>query len=223
MSIQIPLIEREDALSKNCKMACTITVVVIIMMWLSNSSKSSHNSHSKIHMPTNCRNHKHSMEAMSSDTMKWSTTGKPVNAQYIVLINNNKKKIPINKLVIVQKNRQLVKVSRKDAKHINHNDKGITMTFDLGREFVATQIILDVSRFYKSRDNIATTQVEIRDKDYKIVWSSDKQLPSDKRYIYLQIVETNIIYPIPQEILCNGSTIHEQENILTANLQTNVW
>jgi hypothetical protein len=167
------------------------------------------------------KNPKHNMENMLSDNIPWSTIGSPVNAQYIVLINNNKKIIPITKLVVVQKNRQLLELNRKLAKFTN--DGGSIMSFNLNKEFSIAHLILDVDLFCRQKTNIATTQVELRDKNYKVVWSSDKPMFINTRYIYLDMVKANLIYPTMQNVLCNGSGISNQEDKLIDHLKRDVW
>ena len=234
MPLSIPRIVREDAYTKNCRMAITIGIIILITLWVFTSSSDSNTSHKSIYIPSDDAQHfanrKLRMEPMASDEeIKNSTFGEPIKARYIVLINNDKKIIPVDKIVVVQKNRKVIERVRSQAKISYHNATGVTMTFDLGPDKTITQIILDVNRFcgYGSRhplkNNIRTTQVEARDEDYHLRWFSETILPSDKRYLPLYIVRPHIIYPAPQEILCNGNSICEQEHILNVHLQNNIW
>lgn len=221
MPVKIPLVKRESVSERNCRMGITVVFIVMLVLCMFDSATSSRRSHKNIPMPINCRNHKHSLEAMKSDEIRWSTTGKPIAGRYIHLINNNKKLIPINRLVVLAD--EMIEKTRSVAKIIDHNDTGTTMIFDLKAEHDITQLVLEVNMFCRGRDNIRTTQIEIRDKDYKIVWSSDEPLPLGLRQIPVYIVKPNIVYPVPQVILCDGSSIPDQEKTLISHLQTNIW
>jgi hypothetical protein len=212
--INVPLVAREEASTKNCKMMLTIGFAIIVIVVLVGT----------IRDPVS------NVEAMSdiaNNTYTEATTGEfyttnAVKGQYIVLYNINKAKLPVTKIVAIDVNRQIHPISRKNATITMHGT-GTRMVFDLKKEMTLSQIVIDINVFCAARQNMQTTMVEVHDKDHTTVWHSTKPLTVDSRYISVYIQEPRIIQGEPQQVLCNGLPTCGEENILNSFLQQNVW
>ena len=149
-------------------------------------------------------------------------TNTPVVGKYIQILNNNKKYIPINKIVVIDTNRTVIPIYNKTAKVVKMGKNGVIFEYTLPKLTNISQVIIDVDLFDKRSENISTAQVRIRDNDYDTIWTSKGLLPLS-RYIELNIVHPKFIYPIPQQKLDNNLTKIQQDDRLNFMLMKNTW
>ena len=230
-AFNVPRVENESDSSKNTKMTtviCIVFITILLLIYLQKPKSVPH-----VHHTTN------QLETVAIDIHN-NTTNTPVAGKYVVLTNINRKNIPVKKIVAIGANRQLYPVDIKDASKFNKaGGNGIVIEFELPKEILITQIIVDVDVLCGSHPNIRTTQVELRDADHKMVWSYGELMPVGDRYVTVYVVKPKIVYDNkPQQVLCNASAGNgryghgtpayrsqdcNQELILTDNIATNSW
>jgi hypothetical protein len=147
---------------------------------------------------------------------------KPVLGKFIQFVNIDKKILPINKIIIIDKDRNMIPISLGNAKVSPSNEKGSILEFELARPTYITQFIIDLNINDKRCDNILTTQVRIRDSDYDTVWTNKDQLYVDK-YVDVYVARPHMIYPIPQHVLDPNLSKDGQEVTLGFHLMSNTW
>lgn len=228
--IAIPLVVSEDAEIREARMFLVITIIVIVMLlWVSHMncsripdrigeqtiiSQDIPNSIEQLYLKTGNETFISAIEHENS----------PVDVKTILLTNLNKRKIPVNKIV-VKDNMGRMHIINKSS-NMPYGDDGVQMIFTLPEQLKVQEIIIDVNQLCPYKSNIHTTQVDVVNQDKKITWKHGKNLPINHRYIYLDIVKPVIVYPEMQDILCekeNETSTCSQENKLNKHLQLNVW
>jgi hypothetical protein len=231
----IPKVVGETDESKNAKMTIVfvmLLIAILLCIHYQNQPDNTHNHH---------LTHAAHLNTVSVDLHN-TETNSPIKGKYIILTNMSKKNIPVQKVVVMAANRQLYKIDVEQSNHCKFNKAGkygSIMEFELPKEMLISQIMIDVNQFCGSRDNIRTTQVEIRDADRKIVWTHDRLLAVGERYVTVYVVKHDIkLDNKPQQVLCTGSPNdgchgpgssayryqdQNQELQLMNNVVTNIW
>lgn len=206
----IPLVKREDDVSKTCKMVFItggIIVAIICFLYYQNVG---------IYTPSISNR----MLPMISFTPDDNT--KPILGKFIQLINLNKKIIPIYKIVVIDEDRNIFPLYTKNAKYTDIHVKGSMLQFELSKPVYISQLIIDLELNDKRKENIITTQVRIRDSEYDTVWTNDKPLYVN-RYVDVYVAQPHIILPIPQQVLDPDLSTFDQEVTLGYHLMKNTW
>ena len=226
--IPIPLVVSEDAEIMEGRMFLVITIIIIVMLLWVNHMNCSHIPDAIGDQTVISRDIPNSIEHLYLQSKNESFTSvleyenSPVDAKTILMTNLNKRKIPVNKIVVIDNQGRLHVI--KQSANIPYGDDGVQMVFILPEQMKVQKIIIDVNQFCVYRANISTTQVDVINQDKKITWSHGKNLPINHRYVYLDIVKPVLVYPDKQDILCkkeNDEPIHSQENKLNSILQMN--
>lgn len=191
-NLNIPLIEREGNASKNGKMIFVLAfIIVAILIMLHNYAEHKY-TFDDIYNPdvdpcTPC-------DPCNSDCINKQNLNEPVRAQYISLVNTNRRNLPVEKVIAICADRRIIPIEIHDAKISNLGKMGTIMNFRLQHEEEIVQVIIDIDTLHPSKKNMITTQVELKDKNHRCVWRSIKILPTDSRYIYVHMVKPNIVY-----------------------------
>jgi hypothetical protein len=222
-TLNVPRVVSEGSLSKNCKMMFVVSVIIVGVILLMDIQSRYQD---ELYIPQYVKDNPVQMEYMTSDCINTNRENVPVMAKTIVLYNLNKMVIPVSQIIVIAEDTRIFYVSRSDSKITHPNKVGTTMRFELPNETKIKQVIIDINKFYNSRPNITTTQIEIMDKSNVVVWTNCDPLRVDNRYIYLYMVKPNIIYPIKSQKLVTGMSssytdIHE--NTLNNVLLKNTW
>lgn len=222
-TLNLPIVKGEDAFSKNGRMIFIIGIIVVGMLMIINIQSTHQND---LYIPQYVKKNPVRMECMQSDHMKTELSNAPVMAKTIVLYNLNKMTIPVNQIIIIGTDNVISYITRNNAIVTHTNRGGSSVQFNLPKETRIKEVIVDVDMVSKSRANITTTQVDVRDKDDTVVWTNCEPLYNGKRYISLRIVKPLIIYPTMSQKLCTGLSGEQpctQENTLNNTLQENTW
>jgi hypothetical protein len=222
-TLNVPIVENENYISKNCRMLFVVGGLVLGIIILMNIQTQRQH---EMYSPGYNRHTQQQLENMSSGNMDTIPSGEPVAAKTITLYNLNKKIIPVDAIAVIGTDTRMWHIHRTDAKTNILNGMGSSMRFELPSEIYIKHIVIDVDQFSKSRKNITTTQIDVRNTKDDVVWSNYKQLHSGKRYVDVYIVEPNIIHPVKSQKLCTGlpeSYQGIQENRLNDVLYENVW
>lgn len=227
--IAIPLVVSEDAEIREGRMFLVITIIIVVMLlWVNHMNCSripdvyGEQAIIKHDIPNSIE--QLYLKKNEGFTSALEYEGSPVDVKTILLTNLNKRKIPVNKIV-VNDNRGRVHIINQSA-NIPYGDDGVQIIFTLPEQMKVQKITIDVNQFCTYRANIHTTQVDAVDENKKITWQYGKNLPINHRYIYLDIVKPVLVYPEMQDILCekeNDTSTCSQENKLNNHLQLNVW
>jgi hypothetical protein len=212
-ALNIPIIKTESKNSIDCKMLNTIifsTIIVLLLYYICLQNNKLNLQKSDIYT-----------EYMTDVT---PANNEPVIGKYIQITNNNKKYIPINKIIIIDINRKVIPIFNKNANMMKLGKNGIIIEYTLPKLINIAQIIIDIDLFDKRSENIVTSQVRIRDNDYDTLWTNKKPLKLGRsKYIELTIKHPTYIYPIPQQKLNNNLTGIQQDDRLNFNLLENTW
>jgi hypothetical protein len=206
----IPLVKRENDISKTCKMLFIISSVIILIICFFYYKKKD------IYLQPIFNNVEPIKSVVSNDKTQ------PMLGKFIQLINLNKKNLPIYKIVIIDKDRNIFPIYTKYAKILNIGKKGSTIQYELPKSIYISQIIIELNTFDARAKNITTTQVRIRDAEFDTVWTNNKSLYIDK-YVNVYVANPNLIYPTPQQILNPDLSAYEQEVALGYHLMSNTW
>ena len=207
---KITLVKRENDISKSCKMiVITGGIIVLILCFI-------YYNNTEIYRPRPCN----MIEPMKSCITDDKT--KPVLGKFIQFVNIDKKILPINQIIIIDKDYNMIPISLGKGKVSHINEKGSILEFELPRPTYINQFIIDLNINDKRCDNILTTQVRIRDSEYDTVWTNKDQLYVD-RYVDVYVARPHMIYPIPQQLLDPNLSKNDQEVTLGYHLMSNTW
>lgn len=233
-TLHVPLIEREDLISKYIKMITTIAIAIFIILCLfqaydANQCKIQNMIMDRdlidIKWDTEINAGSNGFEPFESDIPKIYENS-PVKIKYVVVQNINKKLIPIRKIIVIDIDRNLTEMSIDESSMSDMGESGLSITFELPYEITATQIVLDVNSFCESNVNLHTTQMVLKDIDNNIVWENIEPFRIGKRYVYVYMVKHRIIYDEQMNGLCRGKpndSDTKQELILNKFLSDNIW
>lgn len=216
MSLNVPLVVRENATAVNCRMVASVGIIIILLLVLSQTE-------TRIPEPT-----VEGMSMIENNTYihvpqsEYYTTD-PVEGRFVVIRNNNKKSLPIDRIVVVGADRDMQYYKRKHAIIQKSGKHGVAFIFKLPRDTLISQIILDTNIFCEDQKNMHASHVEIRDGDFKSVWNNTDPLEIGIRYIFVYVQKPKIIHGDPQSVLCNGLPSCAQENKLNLQLQRDIW
>lgn len=207
----VPIVQRENDASKNCKMVVVTGVIILliicVMFYQKNDQVYTYGNSEYIE-PMMVVNHENSLN--------------PVLGQFIQLINLDKDMIPVNKIVIIDKDRNMYPLSTKDAIYTKVRKTGSMWQYKLTKPVYITQIIIDLNMSDKRKENIVNTQVRIRDTEYDTLWTSNKRLHVES-YVDVYVARPHYIYPIPQQVLDPDLSTYGQEVTLGYHLMSNTW
>jgi hypothetical protein len=191
-NLNIPLIEREGSTSKNCKMMFVLAFIIVAILIISYKCAEHKYTFDDIHNPDadSCIPY----DPGNSDIINKQNLNEPVRAQYISLVNTNRRNLPVEKIVVICADRRIIPIKTNDAQTNKLGKMGIIMNYRLPREEEIVQVIIDIDTLHPSKKNMITTQVELKDKNHMRVWHNAKTLPTDTRYIYVHMVKPNIVY-----------------------------
>jgi hypothetical protein len=206
---RVPLVQREDEASKNCKMIFITGFIVVglicIMLYQKTDIQSPiiyYREPMSTYVPENRLN--------------------PVLGKYIQIINKDHRYVPVNKIVIIDKDKNIIPLYTQNAKYTEVGEKGSVLEFELPNVNYITQMVVHLDVFNPKKGNISSSQVRICDSEMDTRWTSTKILPVEK-YIDLYVSRPHYIYPIPQKILDPAMTTPDQEATLTRHLINNTW
>ena len=205
---KIPLIIRENDISKTCKMLFIVGGIIILMIYLM------HYQNTNIYYP------KCNVEPMKNVIPDDKT--QPVLGKYIQLVNLNHKRLPIYKIVVLDKDRIMHPLYTKSARYTELFKKGSMIQYELPKGVYISQIIIELELDDARSKHIATTQVRIRDAEYDTVWTSTKPLHVEK-YVDVYVASPYLIYPVPQQLLDPDLSTCGKEVTLGYHLMNNTW
>lgn len=210
----LPVVNDESVFSKNSRMCLVIAIITLLLLYVCSQKKD-------LNLTTYNRCIEHMSDSLvdSLDVVMYDTS--PIIGKYIQVINNNKKILPIHKIVIIDANKKVIPIFTKDAK-ITNIGSGVLIEYELLKPTNISQIIIDVNLLDARSENIVNSQVKVRDSQYNVIWTNNDRLFLS-RYIELNIKDPKYIYPIKQAVLNNDETTDEQESRLTGMLLENTW
>lgn len=218
---KIPIVEREEVLSKSFKMVIITGLIIVIIITCMYYQK---NEYHNFVVPPPITNVKNIIRPKPIDKCALINTNnhnKPVLGKYIQLINLNKQ-IPVDKIAVINSNKEITQLYAKSYKPLK-NHKGVIIEFELKKPIYIEQIVIDINMFDANSINIVTTQVKIKNEDHCLIWSYNQPLHYE-RYNYVYIVKPHIIYPVKAQSLTNPVLSDcEDELLLTQNLILNNW
>ena len=223
-TLKVPLITQEDATTKNCRMILVLGFIIAITLLIL-YTYSDHKYMADDVLYFNDEPSPSYNKYMNDESIDVHSN-EPVSAKYITIINTNRQNIPIEKVDVICLDRRIIPIKRENAKIRRLGKTGISMEFELPQEEEITQVILDINTWCASRKNMLTTQLELKDKNRRTIWSNTKPMTVDTRYIYIYVVKPDIIYGPPNQVLCTGrpgNTINSQHKTLVKNLLNNTW
>ena len=206
---RIPLVQRENEASTNCKMIFVTGFIVVVLICIMSYQKT-------IIQTPNI----YYREPMSSVVPKDRLN--PVLGKYIQIINKDHRYVPVYKIVIIDKDRNIIPLYTHNAKYNEAGKKGSVIEFVLPNAIYITQMVVHLDVFDPKKGNISSSQIRIRDAQMDTRWTSSKILPVEK-YIDIYVSRPHYIYPIPQKILDPAMTTPNQEATLTKHLISNTW
>jgi hypothetical protein len=206
---RVPLVQREDEASKNCKMLFITGFIVVVLICIMSYQKTDIRSPNIYYR-----------EPMS--TVVPENRLNPVLGKYIQIINKDHRYIPVYKIVIIDKDKNIIPLYTQNAKYTEAGKKGSVLEFALPNAIYITQMVVHLDIFDPKKENISSSQVRIRDSEMDTRWTSTKILPVEK-YIDIYVSRPHYIYPIPQKILDPAMTTPDQEATLTRHLISNTW
>ena len=206
---RIPLVQRESEISQNSRMIFVVGFIVVLSMYLVYYQQCD------IYIPGT-----RMIEPLTAVVPKNKLN--PILIKYIQLITPNHKVLPINKIVIIDKDKNIIPLYLKDAIYRDDGKSGSVIEFIVPKSLYISQMIIHLDMFSKDRENIKSTQVRLRDNEYDTRWTSTHQLPVEK-YIDVYVSRPHYIYPIPQQVLDPNMTTPKQEVSLTQHLIHNTW
>lgn len=146
---------------------------------------------------------------------------KDIIGKYIEIKNNNRKKIPINKVIVINDNQEVIPLINFTTLQTK---TGVIYTYILPKTETIRQIILDISIFNYFIENVKTSQVSILDETKNSIWVYNQIINTNNRYYTINISEPKIIYDRPKNLLCtNIDEDCSQEKQLIISLAENVW
>ena len=125
---------------------------------------------------------------------------------------------------MVQFNGVLLPLQRSRA--VVTKNSGISIEFDIGKEVLIRELILDINKTEDSDLIMATTQVEFQNNAKKVVWYNFEPLTAGERYIYLYMKKPKVIHHEPIEILPGShaqKSQEDQEDLVNNILARNTW
>lgn len=210
-NISIPVVEGEDSKTKNIRMLFVSSVIVIIsLIFLFRNN-------TEIEIPDG-------FEFNETIDCNFKNKSEPVMARYIVVYNITQIQIPLDKIVVVQFNGVLLPLQRSRAKVTKNS--GISIEFDIGKEVLIRELILDINKTEDSDLIMATTQVEFQNSAKKVVWYNFEPLAAGERYLYLYMKKPKVIHHEPIEVLPGGhaqKSQEDQEDLVNNILARNTW
>jgi len=219
----LPVLVDENPINETYRMAVYCIVMIIILLVINDMNKvKSYNCNSiarlELSRSTNIDNKLLNIQENLVNSKIVDITG-----NYIQISNNNKKYIPLNKIIIITNERKIIPLIdfiKKDTK------TGVIFIYKIPKAEQVTKIILDTNNFSRYINNIKTSNISILDSDKNIVWTYNNIIKSSKerRYVDINIVEPIIKYDRPNNILCgNTSEPCDQEKQLNISLIENTW
>jgi hypothetical protein len=146
---------------------------------------------------------------------------KDIIGKYIEIRNNNRKEIPLNKVIVMNDDRKLIPLMNFTTQQTK---SGVIYTYILPEIQKIRQIILDISIYNRFIDNVQTSQVAVLDTSKKTIWNYNHIINKDRRYHYINISDPKIVYDRPSNLLCtNTDEDCMQEKQLVVSLAENVW
>ena len=217
--LNIPIVEGEDGKTKNCRLLMTAGAIIISVLILLFVFESSSLDISKIF--ERC-------EYEKITTCHYKNHNEPVTMRYVKLYNITKSQIPIDKIVVIQMDGVMIPIYRNKALTNRSKQNGFSITFDVGREVLMRELILDFGDDQNNDLIISTTQVEVQNGEGDTVWYNCDPIKTGGRYVYLYMTKEKLIHPPAREVLCAGNchsqkSEAEQENIINSILARNTW
>jgi hypothetical protein len=209
----VPSVITESVYSKNYKIVLTVAIIILLLWYTFD--------HNNIILCLDESNKYNEYMTDIQNINKIDNT-KSIVGQYIQIAHNNKKILPIHKIVIIDSNRNIVPIYTKNAKKINTGKNGMILEYTLAKPTHISQIIIDVNVLDIQSKNITTSSLKIKNKDHKTVWVNSGILYLSK-LIEININTPAYIYPINQERLDHRHNSNEQEFILKNRLIENTW
>ena len=206
---RVPLVQREDETSKNCKMIFITGFIVVVLICILLYQKTDIQSPDIYYK-----------EAMN--TVIPESRLNPVLGKYIQIVNKEHRYVPVYKIVIIDKDKNIFPLYTQNAKYTEVGEKGSVLEFELPNAIYITQLIVHLDIFDPKKGNITSSQVRIRDNEMDTRWTNTKILPVEK-YIDLYVSRPHYINFIPQKILDPAMTTPDQEATLTQHLIGNTW
>ena len=223
-TLTVPIVINEGKIEQSYKMVLFIGIIVIIVLVL---IKYTNNDNIPVYNINKCVK----MGYVKSDNIQKETANNSIIAKKIVLYNLSKNIIPVNAIIVIDNNNNMIPIQKKPIKinNIGIDNLGVEMLFNFNKELILKQIIIDIDLFSENISNILTSQVKVLDKNNNITWNNCEQLSIKSRYIELNISNSDIIYPVKSDSLSDiisGSIIYQEskkEDKLNLLLEENTW
>jgi hypothetical protein len=221
--LTVPIVVNEGKISQSYKMMLFIGIIVIIVLLL---MKYTNNDNILGYNINKCVK----LGYMKSDNIKKEPSNTSIIAKTIVLYNLSKNIIPVNVIIVIDNDNNMTPINQKN---ININKSGVEIVFNLNKELMIKQLIIDVDLFSDNISNILTSQIKVFDKNNNITWNNYEPLSIKSRYIELNMINSDIIYPVKSDKLSDklsdslSYNITQQEsnkeNKLNLILEENTW
>ena len=111
----LPVVNTESEFSKSNRMVMVIAIIILLVYYASSQKK-------KLTLIT----YNESIEHMSDSLDIAMFDEKPIIGKYIQVINNNKKILPIHKIIIIDINKKVIPIFTKNAKNEQTNKQSLT-------------------------------------------------------------------------------------------------
>mgnify|MGYP000876610861 CR=1 FL=1 len=146
---------------------------------------------------------------------------KNIVGKFIEIRNNNRKEIPLNKIIVMNDNRKLIQLLEFTTQQTK---TGVIYTYIIPEPEKIRQIILDICIYNSFIDNVKTSQVSVLDDNKKVIWKYNNIINTDRRYHYIDISDPKIVYDRPNNLLCTNTDEEcSQEKKLIISLAENIW
>jgi hypothetical protein len=208
----VPEVINESDFSKNNKMILTLTIISIIIWYIFENTKNN------ICLVSS---NKYNEYMTDTSNTKIDET-KSIIGYYIQISHNNKKVLPINKIIIIDSNRNIIPIYTKNAKKLDNGKNGVILEYKLINPTNISQIIVDVNMLDIQSKNIVNAVVKIINKENKTMWINTGILHLSK-LIEINVNDPSYIYPTHQEKLNHRHNSDEHEFVLKNKLIENTW
>lgn len=208
---RIPIIKREDDISKNCKMIYIVIIIIMIGVFILHYKVDDKNN---IYNLTRCDIDTNGCISIENHGDKYNT--EPKLGKYIQIRNLNKQVLPIKKIVVIDHKRQVYPLFPQHTKTVFIND-GMVVTYALPHEILISQIVIDMDMTSQHVRNIVTSKISIINAERCVTWIYKKPLRLE-RHITVYVVEPHIVYPYINEHIDTRLPEEEQEFILSQKL-----
>ena len=206
---RIPVVKRESAVSKNVKMVCVVMAILLFLYSISPCAKA------EIYVPKIHHNIKYMR-------LKRFNRLNPALGKYIQVIHFNDKPLPLKKIVVIDKNRNIFPLFAEDAKYLPIDEKKSMIHFNLPKVVYISQIVLDIDELDARRGNVPYASIVIRDTKYDKTWFNVMPLKIST-HIDVEVIESPKVRFADQQKIDPILSTPEQEAQLTHNLVNNVW